>query len=116
MAKGFKERREELNISQDEAASRLQLAGFDTTRATISHWETGRNPIPLDSLKARKALAAALEMKISDIDAIAGTEILNDQSEYSQAAKHAAILIDRMSPNAQRVALEVLRTLERSLG
>lgn len=63
----LRQKRELLNLSQEELAARLQLAGLSVTRATVSHWETGRVPSPLDEATALKAISEALDVSVDEI-------------------------------------------------
>ncbi|MBK9745783.1 MAG: helix-turn-helix transcriptional regulator [Chloroflexi bacterium] len=60
-------RRRELGISQDELAVRLQIAGLDFVRSTISNWERGRANPPLDDPEFRRVLANVLELTLDDL-------------------------------------------------
>lgn len=71
--KWIKERREQLGLNQEQLAARLQLHGLDVTRATVSHWETGRHHSPLDEVSALKALADALEVSLDVLLAEVGS-------------------------------------------
>lgn len=44
--------REALGLSQEQAVERLEAAGYAVTRQALSHWETGRNAIPVRALIA----------------------------------------------------------------
>lgn len=104
----FRARRKELNLSQEELAARLQLQGIDITTSSISHWETGRYIMPLDNPDFRKALASALKMSIPAILIAAGYEVTG---EYSEAAQHAAEIVERLPPDRQTLALGILKQL-----
>jgi|SRR6185369_14132781 len=71
----LKERREFLRLSQEDLARRLQVAGLDVTRATVSHWETGRYNSPLESARAIRALADALEVSVTELLTAAGWDL-----------------------------------------
>lgn len=56
-----RERREKLGLSVDELKDRLAQFDIEINSPTIYHWESGRNPIPLNSLPA---LSSILKMPI----------------------------------------------------
>lgn len=109
----LKDRRERLHLSQEELASRLQVEGFDLTRATVSHWENGRYQPPLNDAAFRRSLAKILRISIKDMLISAGYEV--DQDERSQAAERAAYILDQLPPDKQHLALDILeRFLEQA--
>ena len=108
----LKARRDELRLSQDDLAARLQISGLDVSRAAVSHWETGRDKPPIDNRKSLAAIARALEMLPAEVLLLAG-ESEEQNGVYSDAAKHGALIIDRLPPEAQRAAVDQLRVLER---
>jgi transcriptional regulator with XRE-family HTH domain len=110
-ASWLKTRREELNLSQDDLAARLQLAGLAVSRAAISHWETGRDNAPIQNRKSIVALADALQLTPNELLMLAGVE--PDAITQSDAARYGALIIDRLPPNAQKTAVDQLRALER---
>jgi len=107
-------RRQELNITQQDLNDRLAARGVDGSYGRIGHWEAGRNEPPFEDDDFRAALASSLEMGEYDMLKVLGYSVQPDGK--SDAAKAGATIIDRMSPAAQRAAVEVLRALERSLG
>jgi transcriptional regulator with XRE-family HTH domain len=78
----LKTRREQLQISQEELSNRLQALGINTSRATVSHWETDRYNIPLDNAEFRQALATVLRLSIVDLLIAAGFEIQSKKDFY----------------------------------
>lgn len=112
----LKQRREQLELSQEAFAIKLQQAGLDVSRALISHWETGRGNVPIRDVEARRALARALDLTVSELLNLAGEVEIEDEivsSIPSETARRAALIISRLPPDAQRTALEQLRALER---
>ena len=107
----IKERREALGLSQDALAVQLQAAGLDVTRATISHWETGRYGSPLDSARSIVVLARILKIPVGDLLKVAGYEVTI--SDYSDLARRAASIVEQLSPEVQLVAVEQLQVLQR---
>jgi transcriptional regulator with XRE-family HTH domain len=109
----LKQRREELRLSQEALASRFQLAGLDISRAAISHWETGRDKMPLNDIKARRAIAASLDLTVAELLYLSGYNVDDEDRTSSDAGRRAALIVDKLPPAAQSVALEQLRALER---
>jgi transcriptional regulator with XRE-family HTH domain len=107
----LKKRREQLGLNQEQLAARLQVAGFDVTRASISHWEVGRHDPPLDNAEFRKALAQALRISASGLLKMAGYEVTTDMSDN---AKQAAEIIDQLPEDQQLLALGILEQILRA--
>lgn len=105
----LKSRREELRLSQEEFKARLELAGLNVSRSTVSAWETARVPLPLEDKEARIILAHVLKMAVPTMLEAAGFEI---SGQYSKAAQQAADIVDRLPPYHQKLALELLYALE----
>jgi transcriptional regulator with XRE-family HTH domain len=106
----LKQRRRELHLSQEELSIQLQLAGFDVSRATVSHWETGRNTIPLDNPNFVEALANSLNMGIMELLASAG---YIKYSKFGEDATKAAALVDSMPASRRKMAVGILEQLLR---
>lgn len=99
-------RREFVGLTQDELAAKLQLAGFTYSRAAVSHWETGRYPIPLADSQFREALAHILKMSVGSLLREAGYETV---TEYSEDARQAAEIVDQLSEHERKLALRLLK-------
>ena len=63
----LKQRREELKLSQEDMAARLQLEGLNVSRSMVSHWENGRYNLPVDDASAMRVLAKVLQVTVSDL-------------------------------------------------
>lgn len=105
----LRERRKQLDISQEDLAARLSRLGHETGHARISHWETGRNKPPIDQAEFRTALAIALEMDVNDMMSVLGYVITDPQR--SEQARLAADIIDQLPPDRKDLALTLLRAL-----
>ncbi|MDX2159926.1 MAG: hypothetical protein SF162_01245 [bacterium] len=91
--------------TQQELASKLQLAGFDYSRSAVSSWMTGaRNP-PLDDPEFRRVLARILRLTPKEILKLAGYEV---EEDHSQAGERAAAIVDQLPPDKQELAISVL--------
>jgi transcriptional regulator with XRE-family HTH domain len=110
----IKEQRENLGMSQDELAAQLQAAGLDVTRATVSHWETGRYSSPLDNARDIIILANVLKISVADLLKVAGYEV--STRSYGELARRAAFLVDQLSPEIQELAVEQLSILYQYLS
>lgn len=102
----LKSRREMLKINQDELAARLQIAGFDVSRASVSHWENGRHTPPLHDSKFRRALADALRLDVRSMLNLAGYEVNN--VDHTEAGERAAFIVDQLPPEKQDLAINIL--------
>jgi len=87
----LKKRRIDLGLTQEDFANRLLELGLEVTRASVSHWERGRHPLPLNDPASRNALAKALEMPVKDLLEMCGYEIQTD-------------LLDQINARAQRLS------------
>ncbi|MCK6581295.1 MAG: helix-turn-helix domain-containing protein [Anaerolineae bacterium] len=105
----LRQRREEVGIeTQDDLAALLQLEGYGVTRATVSHWENGRNQPPLKESVARISLARVLKLSEHELLRRAG---YNVDSEFSEAGERAAHIVDSLAPDQQKLALRLLEQL-----
>lgn len=107
----IRQRRKAIKISQAELADRLSKRGHETSDTRISHWETGRNRPPLENKEFRYALAAALEMDVNEM--MKTLEFVVSDDDRSKAARVAADIVDHLPPQAQDLALDYLRVLEK---
>lgn len=108
MQKWIKTRREQIGLTQDELAAKLELAGFTLTRATISHWETGKAEPDFNNPRFRKALAESLKMSVHSMLVTAGYEF---RSQFSEDALRAADIIDNLSEEKKKLALVLLEQI-----
>jgi transcriptional regulator with XRE-family HTH domain len=102
-------RREELKLSQEELATRLQLVGLNVSRATVSHWETGKHYPPFHDVEFINKFSQVLEISVLELFERAGYTILKPSTKT--AIKRAAFLLARMSPEKEEIALKILETL-----
>lgn len=106
----LRKRREEVGItSQEELAEKLQLDGFSFTRASISHWENGRNNPPLDDPEFRRVLAKILRVSQPDLLRLAGYEV--DRVSRTHEAERAAYIVDQLTPEKRDLAVRLLEEL-----
>lgn len=91
---------------------KLQLNGYSISRGTISHWEMGRVYPPFHDPEFTNALADALQLSVIGILVHAGYRVSRDG--FSENAKHAAEIIDKMPPKKQAVAINILEQLVNS--
>ena len=108
--KWLRERREELDINQDELTARLQLEGVAVTRATLSHWEVGRHSPPMNDPEFRLALARSLKLSIREVLQRSGYEVIQT---HTDAGERAADIVDELPPDGRELALDLLRTIEK---
>ncbi len=105
----IREHREKLGINQGELVERLQAAGLNVSRAAVSHWETGRNPSPLDNARDILILAEVLQINLQTILNVLVED--NTTRTYSDVTRTAARIIEELPPDARQAALEQLRSL-----
>jgi len=107
----IRQRREKLKINQEELAARLQVAGFDVTRGSVSHWENGRHQPPLDDPAFIQAIGKALKMTVTEILIASGYDV---RLTYGDAARRAADIVEQLPPDEQELAVGILeKFLER---
>lgn len=104
-AEWLRERRKELHLSQEELAARLQVRGFDLTPGAISHWENGRNIMPIEQTDFRQALAASLNLSVRELLKRAGYEVL--RTARTDEAEIAAEIIDQLDSEHRKLALRL---------
>ena len=100
-------RREELGLSQEELANRVQMAGFTVSRASLSNWENGKANPPLHDPRFRTALADALRVSRRKLLELAGYEVAGTQ--YSAPAEQAAELVENLPPSQQQFVLDFIQ-------
>lgn len=105
----LRERREQLALNQDEIAAQLQVAGFDVSRSSVSHWETGRYRPPLNDPDFLSAFARILRMSEGVILKKSGFKILGSHSEEGE---RAADIIDELNPAKRELALKILELFQ----
>jgi transcriptional regulator with XRE-family HTH domain len=104
----LRDRRKELNMTQDDLARELQLLGFDVARSAVGHWETGLSQMPLGNPSFVASLAKALRMDVMTVLRFSGYEITTQHSEISE---RAARLIDTLPDDKQALALRLVEAL-----
>lgn len=108
----FRRRRLDLDYSQAHVARLLELQGYSVSPGTISHWEKGRYNIPLEDINARHAISTVLQIDVAKMLEEAGYGLVQ-KKVFSEVAQQAATIVDKLPPDAQKVAIEQLRALER---
>ena len=111
MENWIKARRERLGINQEELATRLQLNGFTYTRASISHWEVGRNQPPLEDPEFRQVLATALKLSVIEMLQMAGYEIADDDQTTDEL--RVVSIMKQLTPARRKLAVGILEQLLR---
>lgn len=104
----LKQRRNELKLTLDDLAARLQVEGVSISSGAISHWENNRHLPPLDDMEFRQALANALKIDVSTLLKMAGYEVAQ---KHTDTGEKAAFLVDKLPPEKQRLALNILELL-----
>jgi len=105
----LKKRRKELGLTQQDLTDRLASYGYEGTHSRVGHWEKGRNLPPIGDPKFREVLALALEISVNNMLIQMGYEVTDD--DRSGPALTAANLVERMTPEMQRLAIEQLKAL-----
>lgn len=106
----LKQLREEVHLTQDELAARLQLEGIKkVSRSAVSNWEAGERSVPLREPEFVKALASILRISEPQLMLMAGYSV---GSKHTEMAEQAAYLVDSLPPRKQKLALRLLETLK----
>lgn len=108
----LKQNRQKLGLSQEELTARLQVAGIDVSRGTVSHWENGRYKIPLENVEVRQALANIFNMDIKTLLKLAGYEV--ESKPHSEEAERVAYLIDQLPPDKRNLAVRLVEELAKT--
>jgi transcriptional regulator with XRE-family HTH domain len=101
-------RRYELRLTQEDLAKRLAELGLERTATTISAWENGRSPLPLELIeplsKALEMASPALLYELAGLlDSIPGGEIVkllkdSSQEEVDRAERIIRALLNENEP------------------
>lgn len=110
----IRQRRDELNMSQQDLATRLTLLGHTTLKASVGHWERGRNDPPLMDAEFRSALAHALQMDVTEMMVRMGLVKIDLQG--SQESRLAAEIVERLPEDKRQLAVELLKALEKEFA
>lgn len=105
--KWIRERREQLGITQEDLAARLQVRGHDFGRTAISHWEKGRYKPPLDNTEFVRAFADVLRLDVQTVLRLSGFEVV---SGHSVVGERLAFIADRLPPAKQQHLLKIAET------
>lgn len=106
--KWIRERREELGLTLDDLAARLQLEGFNYTSGSVGHWERGVRQPPLGKATFVDALSNALKLPKDEIMRLSGYKL---SSDHSSAGARAAAIVDDLDDETQELALKLLEVL-----
>jgi transcriptional regulator with XRE-family HTH domain len=87
----IRSRRNALDITQEDLATRLAERGHKFAKSTIGWWETDRSIPPIHESKFMAALAASLEVSLSAL--IEGLGIYDDKIEANDLSPSEAELI-----------------------
>lgn len=101
--------RQKAGFNQEELAARLQLAGANITRSSVSAWETGRNKPDLMNPSTRKALSKVFKLTESEIIKLAGIEGVS--SAHTEHGERAANIVDQLPPEKRIIAVRILEQL-----
>lgn len=101
----LRDRREELRLTLDDVAERLQLEGVSYTAASVGHWETGRRKMPLKDSEFVNALAIVLKMDAATVLRMSGLPV---QSHFSDEAERIAALVDKLTGKDRRRVLKIV--------
>ena len=107
----LKKRRKQLGLSQEEFASRLQLSGYDVSRASVGHWESGRARPQLDNPVFMKAFSDALEMDVNSVLRLSGYNVI---TQYSSTVDQIAAIASKLPEEKQRLALALIEQLAKA--
>lgn len=102
----IREYREKQRLSQEDLVAQLQVRGIEITRASVSHWETGKARPPLENSQFVHALADILRIDVQTVLRLSGYEL---NSRHSEEAERIAQIVDRL---AARDRLRMLRIAE----
>lgn len=101
--------REEVGLTQDDIAARLQLEGLKFGRSAISNWESGRTPVPLKDPEFVQLLASILKTTENKIMLAAGYRLTT--KNHTQISERIANIVDDLPPDKQQMALRVIQAI-----
>lgn len=105
----LKQLRQEVDLSQDDLAARLQLAGLKYGRSAVGNWESGRAPVPLKDPEFVVALASILKTTENKIMLAAGYRLTT--KNHTQISERIANIVDDLPPDKQQMALRVIQAI-----
>lgn len=105
--KWIKQRRDELGITQDDLAARLQVLGYSVGSGAVSHWETGKRQPPLEDNVFVSALANALRMDDVSVLRLSGFAVAG---KHGDIAERIAALVDKLPTQDQARLLRIIES------
>lgn len=105
----LKQRREELQLSQEELTKLLNDKHHLLSRSAVSAWENSRSGPSLDDKDYRNYLARALQLDVTELLRRAGYEVL--PSKHTNEGERAAFIVDQLPPSKRELALKLLEAL-----
>lgn len=102
--------RKKHGLKQEDLAAKLQLAGLEYSRSSVSSWENGYHRPPLEDASFRQALANILRIDVKTLLKLAGYEVAT--SQHSEAAERAAWIIDQLPPDKQELVLKLVEQFQ----
>jgi transcriptional regulator with XRE-family HTH domain len=112
-AEFFIRRMGELNINQSDVARELNLAGHEITRAAVSAWATGRRIPDIRNVAFRRSLARILHVDTQTLLSVLGYDMT---LEHTPEAREIAEMVDSLPADLRRLAVDMVRTLQRAGG
>lgn len=79
----LRQRRESLDLSQEDIAVQLQTLGFEVSRSMVSHWENDRYHLPLNDVRFMKAIAQVFKISLADLLMALGYDVSEPDAQVS---------------------------------
>lgn len=105
--KWMRDRRQELRLTLEDVAQRLQLEGVSYTAASVGHWETGKRSVPMHDLAFVHALARVLKLDVPTVLRLSGYPVA---ARYSELSERIASIAERLPENDRRQLLQIAET------
>ena len=107
----LKQLREEVGITQDDLAARLQLEGIKkVSRSAIANWESHIGNVPLRNPEFVRALSSILRITETQLMLMAGYTV---GAKHTELAERAAHIIDNLPSDKQELAVRLVEQLKR---
>lgn len=103
----MRDRREELRLTLDDVAARLQLEGVSYTAASVGHWETGRRNPPMHDSQFVEALSKVLKVDVSTVLRLSGFPV---SARYSEMSERIASIAEKLTEPDRRQLLMIAET------
>jgi transcriptional regulator with XRE-family HTH domain len=106
----FRARREELDLSLNDVVAKLARYNLVVSKSAVSSWNTGERQPKLMDRSVRNAIAAVLQVDVTEMMQAIGLAINDD--DRSHEALYLADLADRLPEDGKELLIDYAQLLE----